>query len=87
MKTTIILSDGVKQINLTPENDQEREALKMFTVDDNINLAVQQGSFGEERFKPFQIDVNRCVGGHLRAYDNKDSIMLVLTPKDKPTTK
>jgi hypothetical protein len=55
----------------------------MFTVDDNITLAVHKGHFGEERFKPFQIDVNRCVAGHLRAYDNSESIMLVLTPKEK----
>jgi len=81
MKVAIIFSEGVKQINFTPENDDEKQALRLITPNDNIELAVKSGSFGEERHKPFTIDVNMCKGGFLRAFDSAESIMLVLTPK------
>ena len=38
MKTSIVFSEGTKQIIFTPENDDERQALKMITPDDNIKL-------------------------------------------------
>lgn len=83
MKVAIIFSEGTKQINFTPENDDEKEALKLITPNDDIQLAVKNGSFGEERFVPFSIEVKKCMGGYLRAYDSSDSIMLVLSPKEK----
>lgn len=87
MKVAIIFSDGRKQINFTPENDDERQALKLITPNDDIQLAVKYGTFGEERHKPFTIDINQCKGGYLRAFDSSESIMLVLSPKEKPKEK
>ncbi len=84
MRVAIIFSDGVKQINFTPENDQEKMALKLITPDDNINLAVKSGTFGENYLRPFSMQVNRCQGGYLRAYQDDESIMLVLSPKPSP---
>jgi len=81
MKVAIIFSEGIKQINLTPENDDEKHALRLISPNDNIELAVKSGSFGEEKYKPFTVDVNRCQGGYLRAFESKESVMLVLTPK------
>lgn len=81
MKVAIIFSEGTKQINFTPENDDERQALKLITPNDDIRLAVKSGTFGEDRFTPFTIGINKCQGGYLRAYDGGESIMLVLTPK------
>jgi hypothetical protein len=86
MKTAIIFSEGIKQINFTPENDDEKLALKLITTDDNIELAIKEGSFGEHRYKPFSIDVNTCRGGYLRAFDGDNSIMFVLRPKQAKTT-
>lgn len=83
MKVVIIFADGVKQINFTPENDDEKQALKLITPNDNIDLAVKYGSFGEEHFKPFGVEFNKCVGGYLRTYSNDESIMLILTPKEE----
>jgi hypothetical protein len=83
MKVAIIFSEGVKQINFTPENEDEKQALKLITPNDDIQLAVKSGSFGEERHKPFTIEVNQCKGGYLRTFDNSESIMLVLSPKPK----
>lgn len=83
MKVAIIFSDGIKQINFTPENADEKQALKLITPNDDIKLAVKNGSFGEERHKPFAIDISQCRGGYLRAFDSSESIMLVLSPKQK----
>jgi hypothetical protein len=86
MKVAIIFAEGIKQINFTPENDDERQALKLITANDDISLAVHSGSFGEERLKPFTVGINQCQGGYLRAFTGEQSIMLVLTPKKSQTT-
>jgi hypothetical protein len=85
MKIAIIFSEGVKQINFTPENDDEKQALQLITPNDNIELAVHTGSFGDARFRPFSVNINQCKGGYLRTYDDSQSIMLVLTPKINKT--
>lgn len=87
MKVAIIFSDGVKQINFTPENEDEKQALKLITADDDIQLAVKTGHFGEEYYKPFTVGIKQCQGGYLRAFGNSESIMLVLTPKKKEPEK
>lgn len=86
MKVAIIISDGVKQVMFTPENDSEKQALKMITPDDNIKLAIRQGSFHTDyASKAAGYRVDMCQGGYLRTWTDENSIMLVLTPKDKPT--
>jgi len=87
MKTAIVFSDGIKQIIFTPENAQERQALSLFTVDDNIELAIHTGSFGEASYKPFTPSIHACQGGYLRVFNNPQSIMFVLTPKKDDQTK
>lgn len=83
MKTAIVFADGLKQIILTPENDDEKKALKLITPQDDIELAVHTASFGEARFKPFTVKINESKGGYLRTYDDTESIMLVLRPRAK----
>lgn len=83
MKTAVVFADGLKQVIFTPENDDERMALKLITPNDKIELAIQSGSFGEARFRPFTASINACKGGYLRVFDSSESLMLVLTPKDK----
>ncbi len=82
MKVAIIFSEGMKQINFTPENEDEKQALKLITPNDDISLAVKSGSFGEEMYSPFSVSIQECNGGYLRAFDNSESIMLVLSPKE-----
>lgn len=82
MKTAIIISEGVKQIMFTPENDTEKQALKMFTPDDDIKMEVKQGSF-HSGLSPQGYRVQMCMGGYLRAWDSEDSLMLVLTPRSQ----
>jgi hypothetical protein len=85
MKVAIIISEGVKQIMFTPENESETMALKMISPSDNIDLAVKQGSFhSDDMAAGYQVSM--CQGGYLRAWTHPDSVMLVLTPKVTATT-
>lgn len=86
MKTAIIIACGIKQICLTPENEEERQALKMITADDDISLEIKEGSMYDQ--PPFSSVKNGYIieksqGGYLRGYTCSDSIMLVLTPKPR----
>jgi len=83
MKTAIVFTEGIKQINFTPENEDEKMVLKLITVNDDIHLAKKTGVFGPDSIKPFSVSIESCRGNHLRCFDNTESIMLVLTPKEK----
>jgi hypothetical protein len=86
MKVAIIISEGVKQIMFTPENDQEKLALKLISPNDSIELAVkQQVTFysGSNSRKPAGYSISMCRGGYLRAWEDENSVMLVLTPKSE----
>ena len=83
MKVAIIFTDGMKQVNLTAENDYERQALEMFTASDKIQIAVKRGNFGGPDLIPHSMEVNKCQGNFLRSYESKagQSVMFVMTPK------
>lgn len=83
MKAAIIIADGVKQIMFTPENDSERQALKLITPNENISVDIRKGSFYNSQ-PPSSAGyvVAMCKGDFLRAYDCEDSLMLVLRPKE-----
>lgn len=82
MKTAILLSNGVKQIMFTPETDNEKEALKLITPDDDIHTVIKEGNFYNGNGKEiFGVNIYMCQGGFLRAEDEKNSVMFILTPK------
>ncbi len=81
MKTAILLAEGVKQIMFTPENDNEKQALKMISPSDEIHTVVKRGSFYSGDEKVFGVNVYECQGGYYRAERNEDSVMFVITPK------
>lgn len=83
MKTAVIFCDGTKQIIFTPENDSEKFALGMLTANDDIELLLKSGGFGDEYNEPFTATVNHCQSGFLRLYGEEYSRILVLRPKQK----
>lgn len=84
MKTAILLTDGVKQIMFTPENKNEKQALKMISPDDKIRVVVKTGTFGSASLdKVLGVQVYLCQGGYYRAVEQEDSVMFVITPKKK----
>lgn len=84
MKTAVIISDGVKQIMLTPENDSEKFALGMISTNDNISVEFKSGTLydGKSPESAKGYTVSKCQGGYLRAFESAESLMLVLTPKE-----
>ena len=86
MKTAILIADGVKQIMFTPENDTEKEALKLITPDDDLHCVIKEGSFSSSNKEVFGANVYLCQGGYYRAEEREDSVMIVLTPKIKKKT-
>lgn len=82
MKTAVIFADGVKQVVFTPENDEEKYALSLLTPNDDIELLITNGSFGEKNYKPFTATINNCRGNYLRVFSDENSRILVLKPKD-----
>jgi len=86
MKTAIIIADGIKQIMFTPENDAEKKALKMFSLDDNITMDYKRGTFFGNEPQPESAaaySIQECQGGYMRAYQSTESLMLVLKPKQE----
>ena len=83
MKCAIVLGNGVKQIMFAPENDNEKQALKMITPDDDISIQTKQGSFYDDNAKVVGYNVGFCQGGYLSAFSEGDCVMLVLKRKEK----
>lgn len=81
MKTAILITEGVKQIMFTPQNDSEKEALRYIHPDDNVHTVIKKGTFSD--FDVFGAEVYECKGGYYRASEQEDSVMFVLTPKKK----
>jgi hypothetical protein len=69
MKTALIMKDRVRQIVLTPEDEDEEQILKMF---------AKEGFTINQYFGGFYLD--QCRGGWLREYEEfKDKESLILT--------
>lgn len=82
MKCSIVISEGIKQVMFTPETESEKQALSMLTSDDNIEVAIKKGAFADRRER-YGYEVAMCQGGYLRAWENDNTVMLVMTPKTK----
>jgi len=88
MKTAIVFAEGIKQIIFTPENESEEFALSLLTPDDDVEMALCQGTFTDLKTVPFTATINECKGKYLRVFEgNKESRMLVLTPKESKPKK
>jgi len=83
MKMSVVIGDGVKQIMMTPETDHEKEALGWIAPTDTVKIATQWGTYDSEP-QHYSYNTSMSQGGVLRRYAEKDSLMFVLTPKEKP---
>lgn len=86
MKLSIVIAEGIKQVMMTPENDQERDALKWITPSDDIEIATVWGTYDDEP-SPYSYNTGMSKGGNLRRFAEKDSLMFVLTPKEEKPKK
>lgn len=80
MKISILLTDGGKQIMMTPENDHEKTALKMIAPGDELKVVTKWGNFwGEnEKEKIYGVSVAMNQAGYFRTWSDQDSLMFVI---------
>jgi predicted DNA-binding protein with PD1-like motif len=69
MKTAIYIENGRTQIILTPEDDFEKNIINS-VKEKQVEIASFTGTFSE------------CIGGFIRQYNNKQSLMLLLKEKE-----
>lgn len=76
MKSALVITDGLRQIALTPENDEEKKMLELMHTQEWA-LEIKRGQFfvcngGYARFGDWPSEGGR--------YSHDDSTMLVLRP-------
>jgi len=71
-KIALIIVGPVKQVVLTPEDDDEKAILKVFGSEKDINIAKST----------FYLD--RAQGGFINQYGATDSVILTTSSKEKP---
>lgn len=79
MKCAIVISNGYRQIMLTPENNVEREALKYMEAgdDETMSVLMKSGTFDDEpRSDGWYVE--QCRGGHLRRFADSESLMVII---------
>jgi hypothetical protein len=68
MKWTMMLATNRLQINLEPENDHEREAMKILKAHEGV-ATVHAG-----------VSISDCRGGYLRSYEAPaDTVAITIT--------
>ena len=83
MKSAIIITSDVKQIMFTPENDNEKRALEFLKdPDSNIKILYKSGTFYDDTPHAMGYDVEMCKAKYLRAFTDKDSLMIVMIKKE-----
>ena len=82
MKISILLTDGAKQIMLTPETDHEKQALKMIAPTDEIKIATKWGQYDRD-YKHTGVYIDKCQGGYYREFENSESLMFIVGPKEE----
>jgi len=72
MKVSVYIENNLKQINLVPENEYERNILRSIEHDD-VDVSFKSGSFSE------------CQGGYIRRYNqyqtNSETFFMVIREK------
>jgi hypothetical protein len=82
MKAAIVLAQGIKQVMLTAESDEEKAILNCFKPSESIQLEIKKGTFYDHTPESAQgYTVMECKGGYLRSFESSESIMLVLRPE------
>lgn len=81
MKISIVFTEGVKQIMMTPENDHEKMALKYILPNDVLKTVSKtrsyMGTFAD-KYDHVNYQVAKCEGGYYRAFETEDSLMFVI---------
>lgn len=78
----MVLSEGAKQIMITPETDHEKKCLEMIDPESELEIVTRWGSFTNE-YEHAKLQVSECQGGNLRAFSDEDSLMFLIKDKNE----
>lgn len=85
MKISIIITEGAKQIMMTPETRVEKEALKFIAPSDTLKVVNKNrfvwGHFSDEN-EHVNYQISKSQGGYYRAFETRDSLMFII--EDEP---
>lgn len=82
MKISLVISEGTKQIMMTPENEFEREALKYIKPTDRLQVVAKWGTY-DDKPSHYSYNTEKCQGGYLRRFATEDSLMFVIEDSPK----
>lgn len=82
MKVSVVISEGYKQIMMTPENEYERESMRYISPNDTLEVVQKTGTFDDEP-QHYGMNVSMSQGGNLRRFAEKESIMFVINSNKK----
>lgn len=72
MKWSMMLRENVLQVNLEPENDHEREAMKILRTHGGV-ATIHAG-----------VSIERCQGGYMRNFgEANDAVAITIHKEDK----
>lgn len=82
MKISLIITNDAKQVMMTPETDQEREALKWISPNDTLEVVAKMGTLfdNETGHANYQICENQA--GYYRIFETAESLMFVIRKKE-----
>ncbi len=87
MKVSIVLTDGAKQVMLTPETEHEKMALKMIAPTDTLKAVSKWGIFCGGEPKHMGMQVAQCHGGYYRMFPEAESLMFVIEEEKNERTR
>ena len=86
MKISIVITEGAKQIMMTPETKTEKTALKYIAPDDELKVVNKTSTFMgnfSNKNEHVNYQVSKCDGGWYRAFETEDSLMFVIKDNKK----
>ena len=82
MKAALVITEDVRQIVLTPENEIETKILSVMKGTEKQQMDLFVGSFYDAtnyQYAPYKSSVlQECEGGWIREYSSKDSLIIVV---------
>lgn len=80
MEISLVITKGAKQIMMTPENDHEKECLKMIGTGETLQVATKWGTF-DDKPQISNFNISKCKGGYYRRFAQQDSLMFIIEQK------
>jgi hypothetical protein len=86
MKASLVITNDVRQVILSPENETEKKILSAIKGTEKADVDIHVGSFWDGSMYGHSYKSSRlqaCQGGWTREYSDADSVILVIKDAEK----